>query len=70
LPISLREVIVMRDLQEKSYKETAEELAIPIGTVMSRLSRARKALREAIREMLGAENQMYLSMHASASARN
>ena len=65
LPVSLQEVIVLCDLQEKSYRETAEELAIPIGTVMSRLSRARKALREAIREMSSAEGYTY-----AASSRN
>ena len=46
LPVPYREVILLSDLEEMSYLEIAETLAIPIGTVMSRLSRARKAMRE------------------------
>jgi RNA polymerase sigma-70 factor (ECF subfamily) len=45
LPEIYREVILLCDLEEMSYQEIGETLAIPIGTVMSRLSRARKALR-------------------------
>jgi RNA polymerase sigma-70 factor, ECF subfamily len=44
LPIEYREVIVMRELQELSYREISEVAGIPIGTVMSRLSRARMRL--------------------------
>jgi RNA polymerase sigma-70 factor (ECF subfamily) len=47
LPPQFREVIVMRELEELSYKEIAEVAAIPIGTVMSRLARGRKLLQEA-----------------------
>lgn len=45
LPVVYREVILLCDLEEMSYGEIAEALGIPIGTVMSRLSRARKAMR-------------------------
>lgn len=52
LPVHFREVLLLCEVEEMSYQEIAETLAIPIGTVMSRLSRARKALREALREKL------------------
>lgn len=47
LPTPLREVIVLRELQELGYREIAEVTGVPLGTVMSRLSRARAALRRA-----------------------
>lgn len=46
LPQGQREVLALVDLEECSYAEVAQILAIPVGTVMSRLSRARNALRE------------------------
>jgi RNA polymerase sigma-70 factor (ECF subfamily) len=46
LPVKFREIILLSDLEEMSYQEIAETLGIPAGTVMSRLSRARKAMRE------------------------
>lgn len=49
LPISYREVILLCDVEEFTYREIAEILAIPIGTVMSRLSRSRKSVRNALR---------------------
>ena len=47
LPAPLREVIVLRELHELDYREIAEITSVPIGTVMSRLHRARSALRRA-----------------------
>lgn len=49
LPRSLREVLVLRELEGFSYRQIAEVAALPIGTVMSRLSRARKEFAEAWR---------------------
>jgi RNA polymerase sigma-70 factor (ECF subfamily) len=45
LPPQLREAIVLRELQELDYRQIAEITGVPIGTVMSRLHRARSALR-------------------------
>jgi RNA polymerase sigma factor (sigma-70 family) len=47
LPIELRETLVLRELEELSYKDIAEVTQVPIGTVMSRLWRARRALLQA-----------------------
>lgn len=45
IPREFREVVLLSDVQEFTYKEIAEMLSIPVGTVMSRLSRGRKQLR-------------------------
>jgi RNA polymerase sigma-70 factor, ECF subfamily len=50
LPVKFREVILLCDVEEMSYQEISETLAIPIGTVMSRLSRGRKTMRESLNE--------------------
>jgi RNA polymerase sigma-70 factor (ECF subfamily) len=50
LPIELRECLVLRELEELSYKQVAEVTGVPIGTVMSRLWRARRALMQASAE--------------------
>lgn len=46
LPLEYREVILLCDVEEMKYKEIAEVLSIPIGTVMSRIARGRKLLRQ------------------------
>jgi RNA polymerase sigma factor (sigma-70 family) len=46
LPGEFREVLVLRELQDLSYREIAEVTGVPIGTVMSRLARARRALKD------------------------
>ncbi len=50
LPVPFREVLILSDVEEMSYQEIAETLAIPIGTVMSRLARARAAARRTLIE--------------------
>jgi len=42
LPEAFREVLVLKDIEDMSYREIAEVVGVPVGTVMSRLSRARK----------------------------
>ena len=48
LPVTFREVILLCDVEDASYQEISEILSIPMGTVMSRLARARKAVRESV----------------------
>jgi RNA polymerase sigma-70 factor (ECF subfamily) len=48
LPLPLREILVLRDVNDMTYQEIATMLAIPMGTVMSRLSRARRHLASSI----------------------
>jgi RNA polymerase sigma-70 factor (ECF subfamily) len=54
LPLEYREALVMRELEELSYKEIAEMAAVPMGTIMSRLSRARKRLQDCLTRTSGA----------------
>jgi len=52
LPVHYREILLLCEVEEMSYQEIAETIAAPIGTVMSRLSRARAALRAGVRQKL------------------
>jgi len=49
LPAQYREALLLCEVEEMSYQEIAQILSIPIGTVMSRLTRARRAIRESFR---------------------
>ena len=53
LPFEYREVLILREWEELSYKEIAQIVAIPLGTVMSRLSRARRELYLRLAEATG-----------------
>jgi RNA polymerase sigma-70 factor (ECF subfamily) len=50
LPLELRETLVLRELEELSYRDIAQVTSVPIGTVMSRLWRARRMLARAAAE--------------------
>jgi len=52
LPVNFREVLLLCEVEEMSYQEIADTVGVPIGTVMSRLSRARKALGNTLRAKL------------------
>lgn len=69
IPSQFREVMVLADVQEFSYKEVAETLSIPVGTVMSRLNRGRKLLRVELAQYAQAFGVQAgtASMHAQAS---
>jgi len=52
LPEEFREVLILREMEDMSYREIAEVTGTPIGTVMSRLARARANLREFVKDGL------------------
>jgi RNA polymerase sigma-70 factor (ECF subfamily) len=52
LPVYFREILLLCEVEEMSYQEISETLSVPIDTVMSRLSRARKTLRDRLRPQL------------------
>ena len=53
LPDDYRDVLVLRELEDMGYREIATVINVPIGTVMSRLARARKQVRESILQTAG-----------------
>jgi RNA polymerase sigma-70 factor, ECF subfamily len=53
LPVEFREVVVLREMEALSYKEIANIVDIPIGTVMSRLKRGRKRLQGLLANLMG-----------------
>jgi RNA polymerase sigma-70 factor (ECF subfamily) len=55
LPDAFREILILKEMEDLSYKEIADVVGIPIGTVMSRLSRGRKMLVEALK-LVGGSN--------------
>jgi RNA polymerase sigma-70 factor (ECF subfamily) len=57
LPPEFREILVLREIEELSYKEIAEVAELPVGTVMSRLARARRQLQESVKKRTNHEVQ-------------
>jgi RNA polymerase sigma-70 factor (ECF subfamily) len=66
LPVHYRETLLLCEVEEMSYLEISEILSIPIGTVMSRLARARKSVRESLLNAPGAPQSRDLSVHIEA----
>jgi RNA polymerase sigma-70 factor (ECF subfamily) len=66
LPVHYREALILCEVEEMSYQEIAEILSIPMGTVMSRLARARKAVRKSLLGTIGAPPSRDLSRHIKA----
>ena len=62
LPAHYRETLLLCEVEEMSYQQIAEMLSIPIGTVMSRLARARKAVRESLRSAPARQSTDYQSI--------
>src|SRR6266849_1144857 len=69
LPAHFREVLVLRELEGLSYKEIADVAGIPLGTVMSSMSRARNRLREALASSLAKERLRELPENAKTHER-
>lgn len=57
LPPAYREVIILRELEDMSYQEIATVTGVPLGTVMSRLARAREQLRLQLRRLMAKEDK-------------
>ena len=64
LPVEFREVVVLREMEDLSYKEIAEVVDLPLGTVMSRLSRGRKRLQALLVNQMGKGARIELSANA------
>jgi RNA polymerase sigma-70 factor (ECF subfamily) len=69
LPVHYRETLLLCEVEEMSYQEIADVLSIPIGTVMSRLARARKALRASLSsQVLKADSRRTMQSFGLTSA--
>jgi len=64
LPVEFREVVVLREMEGLSYKEIANVVDLPLGTVMSRLARGRKRLHTLLANRMGKEASSELSANA------
>ena len=64
LPVEFREVMVLREMEGFAYKEIADVVDLPLGTVMSRLARGRKRLHALLAQRMGKEASIELSANA------
>ena len=64
LPVEFREVMVLREMEGLPYKEIANVVDVPLGTVMSRLARGRKRLQELLARHMGKEVSIELRANA------
>src|SRR5208282_887306 len=69
LPVHYREALLLCEVEEMSYQEIAEVLSIPIGTVMSRLARARKIVRKSLCSTPGAPSSAEAGQRAGSNER-
>jgi len=60
LPVRFREILVLRELEGLSYKEIADVMGVPMGTVMSTLSRARERFRQAAGDLMNTEEPLQM----------
>ena len=66
LPVRFREILVLRELEGLSYKEIADIMGVPMGTVISTLSRARDRFRKGVGLVIQTEQVAY-TVHAGHS---
>jgi RNA polymerase sigma factor (sigma-70 family) len=60
LPVPMREALILKEMEELSYRDIATIQAVPIGTVMSRLSRGRQLLEKYLRQALpGVDHELH-----------
>ena len=64
LPLEFREVVVLREMEGFAYKEIADVIDLPLGTVMSRLARGRKRLHALLAQRMGKGASVELSANA------
>jgi RNA polymerase sigma-70 factor (ECF subfamily) len=69
LPDEFREALVLRELEDLSYKEIAAATAVPIGTVMSRIARGRKQLLDTFKRLSGEHHEMQRSQNSNRRIR-